>query len=186
MRVSICTGVRTAGFQDRQGGAFVEVMQVRNDRELAAFCTEYGVTPHEIVTIYEGASALSIFLSCAIIVCVSMEGNKNIRIAFAGGGTGGHICPGIAVADELKRLAADRGLVLDVCWIGNSSGMDRDIVSKNLVNAGGSISAFYGIPSGKLRRYFSLQNFLDLFKIAAGFFKSLFLLATLKPDCLFS
>ena len=52
MRVSICTGERTAGFQDRQGGAFVEVMQVRNDRELAAFCTEYGVTPHEIVTIY--------------------------------------------------------------------------------------------------------------------------------------
>ena len=45
MRVSICTGERTAGFQDRQGGAFVEVMQVRNDRELAAFCTEYGVTP---------------------------------------------------------------------------------------------------------------------------------------------
>ena len=115
-----------------------------------------------------------------------MEGNKNIRIAFAGGGTGGHIYPGIAVADELKRLAADRGLVLDVCWIGNSSGMDRDIVAKNLVSAGGSISAFYGIPSGKLRRYFSLQNFLDLFKIAAGFFKSLFLLATLKPDCLFS
>ena len=115
-----------------------------------------------------------------------MEGKKKIRIVFAGGGTGGHIYPGIAVADELKRLAADRGLALDVCWIGNSAGMDRDIVAKNLVSCGGSISEFYGIPSGKLRRYFSVQNFLDLFKIAAGFFKSLVLLARLRPDCLFS
>ncbi len=115
-----------------------------------------------------------------------MEGKKKIRIAFAGGGTGGHIYPGIAVADEIKSLARAQGLELELYWIGNSSGMDRDIVSKNLTASGGSITKFYGIPSGKLRRYFSLQNFLDLFKIAAGFFKSLALLLTLKPDCLFS
>lgn len=114
-----------------------------------------------------------------------MEEKKKIRIAFAGGGTGGHIYPGLAVAEELKALASARGLEADICWLGNSSGMDKDIVSKSL-GGQGCISAFYGIPSGKLRRYFSLRNFLDAFKIVAGFFKSLFLLARLKPDALFS
>ena len=115
-----------------------------------------------------------------------MEPKKKIRIAFAGGGTGGHIYPGLAVAEELKGLAARQGLELDIYWIGNASGMDRDIVSKNLAADGGCITEFFGIPSGKLRRYFSLRNFLDLFKIAAGFFKSLALLARLRPACLFS
>lgn len=118
-----------------------------------------------------------------------MKEEKRIRIAFAGGGTGGHIYPGLAVAEELRILAEGQGREIDIFWIGNSSGMDRDIVSKSLSGEGnekGCISAFYGIPSGKLRRYFSLRNFLDLFKIAAGFVRSLFLLARLKPDALFS
>ncbi len=52
LRVSICTGEQTAGFQDRQTGAFVDVMQVRGERELADFCREYGVDKGEIVRIY--------------------------------------------------------------------------------------------------------------------------------------
>ena len=115
-----------------------------------------------------------------------MEGKRKISIAFAGGGTGGHIYPGIAVADELKALASGRNLELDLYWIGNGEGMDRELVSKNLAASGGSITKFYGIPSGKLRRYLSFQNLLDLFKVAAGFFASLVLLAKLRPACLFS
>lgn len=95
-------------------------------------------------------------------------------MVFTGGGTGGHIFPGIAVAEILikKNLA-------DISWIGSSAGRDREIVETAGIK-------FYSVPSGKLRRYFSLWNFIDVFKIIGGFFSSLFLLKKLKPDVLFS
>ena len=49
-----------------------------------------------------------------------------------------------------------------------------------------TIKKFYGIPSGKFRRYFSIKNFFDLFNIFFGFVKSFFLLLRLKPVALFS
>lgn len=109
------------------------------------------------------------------------------KIAFTGGGTAGHIYPGLAVADELKNLAENNNLDLEIFWLGCSRGMDKKIV-ESAVRPNGKPSAdvFYGIPSGKLRRYFSMKNFLDLFKIAGGFFKSFFILAKMKPALLFS
>lgn len=104
-----------------------------------------------------------------------------VTVAFAGGGTGGHIYPGLAIADELRQMAAESGKSVRICWFGNSVGMDREIVEKS-----GSADLFVGIPSGKLRRYFSLRNFLDVFRILAGFFKSLFKLLSLRPRVLFS
>ena len=112
--------------------------------------------------------------------------SKKIKIAFAGGGTGGHIYPGIAVADALASLASEKNLELEINWIGNESGMDREIVEKNLLSKGGSINGFFGIPCGKLRRYLSMENLKDLFKIASGYFKSKKILKQMKPDCLFS
>ena len=112
--------------------------------------------------------------------------NRKIKIAFAGGGTGGHIYPGIAVADATKTLAAEKNLDVEIYWIGNKTGMDRDIVEKNLVASGGSITGFCGIPCGKLRRYLSFENVKDLFKIASGYFKSKKLLKKMRPNCLFS
>ena len=114
------------------------------------------------------------------------DSSKKLCIVFAGGGTGGHIYPGIAVADELKSLAEKSGRPVEIHWIGNKAGMDSSIIEKNLVSCGGSITAFHGISCGKLRRYFSLKNFTDLFRIVAGFFQSFSILRKLKPDCLFS
>ena len=115
-----------------------------------------------------------------------MNLNKNL-ICFTGGGTGGHIYPGLAVADELKTLAASNNKELKICWIGCSKGMDKNIVEK-AVGPDGKATAdiFYGIPSGKLRRYFSLKNFSDLFRIAGGFFAALHILRKEKPSMLFS
>lgn len=96
-------------------------------------------------------------------------------IVFAGGGTGGHIFPGLAVVDELARIPGER----DVVWIGASDGMDRAIVEGHGVK-------FYGISTGKLRRYFSLRNFTDIARIVRGFFSSLSILRKLKPTLLFS
>ncbi len=105
----------------------------------------------------------------------------SIKIVFAGGGTGGHIYPGLAIADELKVLAKNNGTDIEIYWFGNSKGMDKTLVQKS-----GSADFFCGIPSGKLRRYFSVQNFFDLFKIIAGFFVSFFKLLVIRPKIVFS
>ncbi len=103
-------------------------------------------------------------------------------IAFTGGGTGGHIYPGLAVCDELRQLFKSQGHEdIHFLWIGNSKGMDKTIVEKS-----GSVELFKGIPCGKLRRYFSIQNFLDAIKILAGFVSALLLLIRYKPLFLFS
>ncbi|HHU37239.1 MAG TPA: undecaprenyldiphospho-muramoylpentapeptide beta-N-acetylglucosaminyltransferase [Treponema sp.] len=96
-------------------------------------------------------------------------------LVFVGGGTGGHIFPGLAVIEALKEITPDSNIV----WLGSSRGMDRSIVE----SAGVS---FYGIPSGKFRRYFSFKNITDLFRIFVGFFVALYHLKKLKPLVVFS
>ena len=95
-------------------------------------------------------------------------------IAITGGGTGGHIFPIVAVVQELR----ERGFN-DFIWIGQKGGKEEGWAKRIGVS-------FKGIPSGKLRRYFSLKNFLDLFKIFAGFIKSLLILRRYNIDILFS
>lgn len=116
-----------------------------------------------------------------------MKLNKN-NIVITGGGTAGHIYPGIAVADEIKNIKTNDEL--KIYWIGCSKGMDRSIVEKSMLiknhNGQSAIYGFKGIPSGKLRRYFSIKNFFDLFNIFFGFVKSFFILLKIKPAALFS
>lgn len=92
-------------------------------------------------------------------------------IVCTGGGSGGHIFPGLAVAQELLDKK------IDVVWIGSKD--DRRFLELAAVE-------FVAIPAGKLRRYCSLQNFFDLFKIIAGFFSSLRILKKYKPALVFS
>ena len=115
-----------------------------------------------------------------------MKLNKN-KICFTGGGTGGHIYPGLAVLDELRVKFQENNISLYTIWIGCSKGMDKNIVSKakDMKNQP-CVNKFYGIPSGKLRRYFSLKNFSDIFKIIGGFFTSLIIMVKEKPAALFS
>ena len=95
-----------------------------------------------------------------------------VSIAFTGGGTGGHIYPGLAVAAQLKGRCR-------IFWIGSSAGMDRSIIEEAGIE-------FFGVPSGKLRRYFSLRTVVDCFKIIAGFFAAKRILKKQKPCVLFS
>ena len=115
-----------------------------------------------------------------------MKLNKNL-VVFTGGGTGGHIYPGLAVADELKAEALKNNKPITIEWIGCSKGMDKNIVEKAAGPDGKpTVDQFFGIPSGKLRRYFSLTNFSDLFRIAGGFFAAYHILRREKPAVLFS
>ncbi|MBN2657057.1 MAG: undecaprenyldiphospho-muramoylpentapeptide beta-N-acetylglucosaminyltransferase [Spirochaetales bacterium] len=95
------------------------------------------------------------------------------RILFTGGGTGGHVYPALAV---IERMNTDEW---EISWLGSSGGMEKAILEKTEI-------PYFGIPSGKLRRYFSLRNFTDLFRISAGCISSVLLLKKLKPQILFS
>jgi UDP-N-acetylglucosamine--N-acetylmuramyl-(pentapeptide) pyrophosphoryl-undecaprenol N-acetylglucosamine transferase len=105
-----------------------------------------------------------------------------VNIAFTGGGTGGHIYPGLAVIEGLRALPA--GQDCRIFWIGSNTGMDRSIVEGAAV--GVNRLEFFGIPAGKLRRYFSLKTIPDTFRVAAGFFAARRILKKQKADMLFS
>lgn len=100
-----------------------------------------------------------------------MKRNKG-TILFVGGGTGGHIYPGLAVLDKMPGEYA-------YVWLGSRKSMDREIVE-------GKGIPFKAVSAGKLRRYFSLENLVDVFKILLGFFESLMFVARTRPKALFS
>ncbi|AFG36689.1 undecaprenyldiphospho-muramoylpentapeptide beta-N-acetylglucosaminyltransferase [Spirochaeta africana] len=98
----------------------------------------------------------------------------NKRIVFTGGGTGGHVFPGLAVAERLQELGG-----YDLYWMGSRKGIEYAIVQRWGL-------PFIGIPAGKLRRYFSLQNAVDFFKVGAAMVASIVLLLRYRPDLVFS
>lgn len=94
-------------------------------------------------------------------------------IVFTGGGTAGHVAPNM----ELIRELTHKGW--EMAYIGSASGIEKQMIQPLNI-------PFYGISSGKLRRYLSLKNVLDPFKIMLGIVQSFFLLYKLKPDVVFS
>ncbi|MEM9424223.1 MAG: UDP-N-acetylglucosamine--N-acetylmuramyl-(pentapeptide) pyrophosphoryl-undecaprenol N-acetylglucosamine transferase, partial [Spirochaetota bacterium] len=123
---------------------------------------------------------------------------KLCRIAFTGGGTGGHVYPALAVWERLRELIPP-DVNLEVLWIGSRNGIEKDILIPYLQpskegsmegSVEGSVEQrgldYYGVSCGKLRRYFSLRNFSDLFRIAWGIAQSYQILRRKRPDLLFS
>jgi len=102
-----------------------------------------------------------------------VQPNKIKKIVLTGGGTAGHVTPNIALIPRLQSLG------WDVEYIGTSDGIEQRLITE--INI-----PFHGISSGKLRRYFDLQNFIDPFKIIKGVFDAYFTLGKIKPDLVFS
>jgi UDP-N-acetylglucosamine--N-acetylmuramyl-(pentapeptide) pyrophosphoryl-undecaprenol N-acetylglucosamine transferase len=99
---------------------------------------------------------------------------EGLTLAFTGGGTGGHVYPGLAIIEELRKGFDGR-----IVWIGGSREFDRRTVESAGIE-------YLTIPSGKLRRRLSLKNVADAFRVFSGFFAARRILADLRPALLFS
>jgi len=98
----------------------------------------------------------------------------DMKIGFVGGGTGGHFYPLMAVAHEINQSSQRPEL-----YYFGPSPYDEAALSE------------YGItyiycPAGKLRRYFSIQNFVDIFRNFFGVFIGTLRLFIIYPDVIFS
>ena len=95
------------------------------------------------------------------------------HIVLTGGGTAGHVTPNIALLPGLKELG------YQISYIGSYEGIEKKLIEELGI-------PYYGISSGKLRRYFDPKNFSDPFRVLKGFVQAKKLLKELKPDVVFS
>lgn len=103
---------------------------------------------------------------------------KKIRIILAGGGTGGHIFPLIAVSQALRELSAQRGIVLDARYFGGAHDYSGALAENDI--------RFVSVISSKLRRYVSTANFWDIPKFFWGLSQALWKVYWFMPDAVFS
>jgi len=97
-----------------------------------------------------------------------------MKICYTGGGTLGHVVPALAVNQKLHKNQC-----ISAIWIGSKNATIQALVEKEGIS-------YRAVPSGKLRRYFSLKNGSDVFLIIIAFVSSFFILKKFKPDVLFS
>ncbi len=95
------------------------------------------------------------------------------KILLTGGGTAGHATPNIALIPALKKDGHD------IIYIGTKAGIERELVEKTGIK-------YYPISAGKLRRYFSLKNFSDIFRILKGYSEARSIIKAESPDVVFS
>lgn len=95
------------------------------------------------------------------------------RIVLTGGGTAGHVTPNIALLPRLREEG------YEVHYIGSYDGIERKLIEELDI-------PYYGISSGKLRRYFDPKNFSDPLKVIKGYQEASSLLKKLKPSIVFS
>lgn len=95
------------------------------------------------------------------------------KIIMTGGGTAGHVTPNIALFPALKEEG------YEISYIGSYSGIEKELIKKQGIE-------YYGISSGKLRRYFDIKNFSDPFRVMKGYSEAKKILKHSKPDVVFS
>ena len=95
------------------------------------------------------------------------------RIVLTGGGTAGHVTPLIALLPALNKEK------YDIHYIGSYEGIERKLIEEYHI-------PYYGISSGKLRRYLDPKNFTDPFRVIKGYYEARKILKNLKPDIVFS
>jgi UDP-N-acetylglucosamine--N-acetylmuramyl-(pentapeptide) pyrophosphoryl-undecaprenol N-acetylglucosamine transferase len=101
---------------------------------------------------------------------------KYMRIVLVGGGTGGHFYPLIAVAEELRNKYTDT--VIEIFYIGPEKYNEQELQRLDIT--------YVYCPAGKLRRYITFKNILDIFRTLGGLLFMWYKLFSLYPDVIFS
>ena len=102
-----------------------------------------------------------------------MSEKANKRIVLTGGGSAGHVTPNIALIPALKKAG------YEIFYIGSYNGIEKKLIEDYNI-------PYFGIATGKLRRYFDPKNFTDPFRVLKGFTEAVKLLKRIKPDVVFS
>lgn len=95
------------------------------------------------------------------------------KIVLTGGGTAGHVTPNIALLPALRQAG------YEISYMGSYDGIEKKLIEELQI-------PYYGISSGKLRRYFDPKNFTDPFKVLKGYGEACRIIKKLSPDVLFS
>ena len=95
------------------------------------------------------------------------------KIVLTGGGTAGHVTPNLALVPHLKEKG------YDITYIGSFEGIEKRLVSDFGI-------PYYGVSTGKFRRYFDARNFSDPFRVMKGYTDARRILKEIKPDVVFS
>ena len=77
------------------------------------------------------------------------------KIVLTGGGTAGHVTPNIALIPSLKEAG------YDITYIGSYNGIEKKLIEELDI-------PYYGISTGKFRRYFDIKNLTDPFRVLRG------------------
>lgn len=95
------------------------------------------------------------------------------KIVLTGGGTAGHVTPNIALLPALQEAG------YDITYIGSYDGIEKQLITDFGI-------PYYGVSTGKFRRYLDPQNFKDPFKVIKGYNEAKKILKELAPDVVFS
>ena len=102
-----------------------------------------------------------------------------IKIMVTGGGSSGHISPALAIIKTLNDMSEGADWRPLFCYVGGQHGIEERLVGAAGID-------FVGIATGKLRRYFDLQNVLDMLRVPLGVIQAMAIVRAFKPHVLLS
>ena len=95
------------------------------------------------------------------------------KIVLTGGGTAGHVTPNIALLPALQEAG------YEISYIGSYDGIEKQLITDFGI-------PYYGVSTGKFRRYLDPKNLSDPFKVIKGYNEAKKILKQISPDVIFS